>query len=175
MLQLSKMLENFWKTNFQGSEAATSGGEKAYFLGSSQLGSSSGRGHGSFLGCGCLRSRGVSQGLSRSDVECYECGGHGHMKCECAMFLKKQDQKELKERHLGKSAQDSDHHHCFTALPVNWPHSGSVLIDLGASKHMTGEQNFLSNCRVLDPAEPVDIANGSTIDAVEIGTLIVDT
>ncbi|KAI5327124.1 hypothetical protein L3X38_026520 [Prunus dulcis] len=78
------------------------------------------------------RSRDGSRGRSktRKDLECYHCGGIGHMKRGCRLFKREQDR--------GNEKSDAGHTTATTS-------DGNEIVDSGASFHVTSRRDFFTS------------------------------
>ncbi|KAI5342466.1 hypothetical protein L3X38_010341 [Prunus dulcis] len=97
------------------------------------------------------KSRDGSRGRSktRKDVECYHCGGIGHMNRECRLFKREQDRGNEKSyaRHMTTTTSGGnkviilcgDGFVNFSSQDTCW------IVDFGASFHVTSQRDFFTS------------------------------
>ena len=103
-----------------------------------------------------------------SDDACWECGGTGHFRQECPTFLKR------------KQSQKDSHSTTFVDFPKNTTlmsakglahRHGHVVMDSGASSHMTFAGHLLTNYKEFTSPETVSFGNGSCATVMGVGDL----
>ena len=163
MMEVSEYLDNFWKnkTGFHGNSKGNT--ESAYttdYVGTSS--SHQGRGQGGSRG-----GRGaVQRRACQSSIKCYGCGGTGHVKRDCPSVKEKKEQKERSK--IGSM---------YFALLCNTQSANSctnpedVLLDSGASSHMSSRRDCFTGYKQLESPMAILAAGNNAIQAVGIGTL----
>ena len=150
-------LENYRKT----SKVDAVHEERAYAA------SAGGRGRSKFRG----RSRGKFCGNRREGAQscssgwkCFRCGDIGHMMKDCPS----PDENHTKWSHHAA-------HSTFLASAILYESSYDkrVIMDSGATSHMTYNKDWLTNFKVVNPPEVVVLGDGHRVFAHGIGTLAV--
>ncbi|BBH04434.1 hypothetical protein Prudu_015575 [Prunus dulcis] len=97
------------------------------------------------------RSRDGSRGRSktRKDLECYHCGGIGHMKRECRLFKREQDRGNEKSDARHTTATTSDGNEVIILCGDGFVNLSSQdtcwIVDSGASFHVTSRRDFFTS------------------------------
>ena len=118
-------------------------------------------------------------GGSGNAKECWYCGKRGHLKAECQK--KKRDEQRghswarWSPSGPNPSMGDSGHRNvaAMGATVVNW--DLDWVLDSGASNHITGNKNLLSNIRAADHHTAVCFANGTIGETQAIGDALLET
>ncbi|CAL2254439.1 unnamed protein product [Prunus armeniaca] len=98
-----------------------------------------------------VRSRDGSRGRSktRKDLECYHCGGIGHMKRECRLFKREQDRGNEKSDARHTTATTSGGNEVIILCGdgfVNFSSQDTCwIMDSGASFHVTSRRDFFTS------------------------------
>jgi hypothetical protein len=100
-----------------------------------------------------------------SKGECFNCGKPGHFKRDCWALKKSSDSGSNKGSETAATAGFT-----FFAGKIKKELRLSWIIDSGASSHMTGQRNLLSDVIDLDSAVVVTTANGATLTAKKSGS-----
>ena len=108
--------------------------------------------------------------------ECCYCGRRGHLKADC---LKRKSNEQQGRRNYprgpgpitGRSGHRSVAARGVSA--VNWEHDW--VLDSGASNHITGNSDLLTNIRETDHNISVTFANGTVSEAKYMGDALLDT
>ena len=162
MKQLSDFLENYRKTS-KGSAAQE---ERAYAASAAGRGRSKsrGRGRGGQRGRGNYgNGRDGAQGGS-SGRKCFRCGGVGHMVIDCP---------SPDESHAKWSNYAAHSTFLASALLCESAYSKRVIMDSGATSHMTYNKDWLTDFKDVNPPEVVVLGDGHRVFAHGIGTLAV--
>ena len=163
MKQLRDFLENYRKTSKvdavheERAYTASAGGRGcSKFRGRSRSGQS---GRGKFGG---NRREGAKSGSS--GWKCFRCGGIGHMMKDCPS----PDENQTKWSHHAA-------HSTFLASAIlcESSYDKRVIMDSGATSHMTYNKDWLTNFKVVNPPEVVALGDGQRVFAHGIGTLAV--
>ena len=118
-------------------------------------------------------------GSSGNAKECWYCGKRGHLKAECQK--KKRDEQRghswarWSPSGPNPSMGDSGHRNvaAMGATVVNW--DMDWVLDSGASNHITGNKDLLSNVRAADRNITVCFANGTIGEAQAMGDALLET
>ena len=108
------------------------------------------------------RREGAQSGSS--GWKCFRCGGIGHMMKDCPS----PDENQTKWSHHAA-------HSTFLASAIlcESSYDKHVIMDSGATSHMTYNKDWLTNFKVVNPPEVVVLGNGHRVFAHGIGTLAV--
>ena len=108
--------------------------------------------------------------------ECWYCGRRGHLKADC---LKRKSDEQQGRRNFPRGPSPStgpSGHRSVAAMgvsAVNWDHDW--VLDSGASNHITGNCDLLTNIRETDHNISVTFANGTVSEAKYMGDALLDT
>ena len=108
--------------------------------------------------------------------ECWYCGRRGHLKADC---LKRKSDEQQGRRNYPRGPIPStgrSGHRSVAAMgvsAVNWEHDW--VLDSGASNHITGNSDLLTNIRETDHNISVTFANGTVSEAKYMGDALLDT
>ena len=156
-------LENYRKTSKvdavheERAYAASAGGRgRSKFRGRSRGGQS---GRGKFGG---NRREGAQSGSS--GWKCFRCGGIGHMMKDCP---------SPDENHTKWSHHAAHSTFLASAILCESSYDKRVIMDSGATSHMTYNKDWLTNFKVVNPPEVVVLGDGHRVFAHGIGTLAV--
>ena len=145
-----------------------------------QLGETSSGGHDSALQA---EKRTAGRGtMPKAALKCYFCGKEGHFQRECPMKQKSR-KKFAKYRAKAAKHHDSDSDSdvegntgAFVAS-VNGTFGESIadrwIIDSGATRHMTFQQDLLTDYCQFNKPEKVGLGDGRMVDAVGTGRVMV--
>ena len=107
--------------------------------------------------------------------ECWYCGRRGHLKADC--LKRKSDEQGRRNYPRGPGPITGRGGHRSVAAmgvsAVNWDHDW--VLDSGASSHITGNRDMLTNIRETDHNIPVTFANGTVSEATYMGDALLDT
>ena len=108
------------------------------------------------------RREGAQSGSS--GWKCFRCGGIGHMMKDCPS----PDENQTKWSHHAA-------HSTFLASAIlcESSYNKRVIMDSGATSHMTYNKDWLTNFKVVNPPEVVVLGDGHRVFAHGIGTLAV--
>jgi hypothetical protein len=163
---VSELLVNYWMQKKKWSDFS----ESAFSSGKAPHKARSNKNHG-----------------GHSKVQCFGCGGKGHMKKECPTVKRKyrysgseessEDESDSGDRgskHQVGMAQSnyrdrSSRSFAFKASATG--KSRDIVIDSGASSHMTPYRDLLRGYRPFSVPEEIKLADGSTVEALGCGRL----
>ena len=107
---------------------------------------------------------------TRKQLRCFGCGELGHIHHDCP---------ERREVHRAKTAEeqqsgsDSEGAGAFAASvgSKSTPQMGHLLVDSGASSHMTREKELLIDYREFEKPEKVGLGDGRSVEALGVGNV----
>ena len=118
----------------------------------------------------------ATRSTGSSIKECWYCGRRGQLKADC---LKRKSDEQQGRRTYPRGPSPStgrSGHRSVAAMgvsAVNWDHDW--VLDSGASKHITGNRDLLTNIRETDHNTSVTFANGTVSEAKYMGDALLDT
>ncbi len=109
-------------------------------------------------------------------MQCYECKGYGHLARDCAN--RKQFDMKLayvpNDASTGHSEPSATASHCLWKATCGLSSFDShVILDLGASSHMTQNGSLLKDYSLLNLPEHVTLGDSYMVMVISIGTLTV--
>ena len=174
MNKIVELVTNFKKTKSSAEENAfysQSGASGHSSISSDSSRSRGGRGRSGFSSRGGRSRGGHSRGRGGrgggstssgfSDKECYKCHGVGHVRNQCPNF---QNEKEHTVHTVG---------HLFNATNVANGKNQSIIIDSGASCHMSSDICNFCDITYFDVSQSVTLGDGHVSESIGVGTLYV--
>ena len=112
-------------------------------------------------------------GAGQSTWRCYKCGKEGHIKRDCPSLKNKPKKKTHKAKNVMLEDEDASSESAFVARGEgsDKPQQVEWLIDSGASKHMTCDQEILQEYQQFSKAQSVKLGDGRVVDALGIGNV----
>lgn len=119
---------------------------------------------------GYQNNQGSNQGQGqRPQGPCYYCGKPGHIKKDCRKRLADQAAQQMGARQANNQGGSgrSGPSVAFTAFDQKM--EGVWVIDSGATQHICGSLEIMSEVRPLDPPEVITVTGDSTVEATHEG------
>ena len=104
----------------------------------------------------------------KSNLKCFECGAKGHFKRQCSKFLAK-IKKENNQANVASDNSGGNNNVTLLASAFIGKKGNAWVIDSGASQHMCNSKNSFCKLEKLEVPIPIEIGDGTVIDAVGIG------
>ena len=121
-----------------------------------------------------------SKPKQRKKLRCYVCQSPDHLKRDCPKNHSQHQRQKTGHTAQHVSGDSAEHHHeeLFTASAVadcfTTGQGQPWIIDSGASRHMTMDKKLFSGYQEFSTPEKVSIGNGELLDAVGVGTVVVE-
>ena len=135
------------------------------------------------------------QSYPKKKISCYECGAEGHIRKNCFKFIAKKKKSAdgySSNRHQSGDGYSSNRHQAnnahaqqsnedfvmyannYSAIKANDMSENIWLLDSGCTQHMSNERNLFSNFENLQTFSPVEIGDGTPLNATGRGDVILN-